>query len=122
MQNGSPPDKAKKSASHRLSGQLGSSAKRELTLLADLLGMGAGESKRGDEEKPFKFNLFPGAMDEKESESKSDGAGFIMIDIDGTAGGKTFDEYLHELDLGESKADSKLDEDDDLLALMDSAK
>lgn len=121
MLAGSAQDKSKSSTSHRPLTQLGSSAKKELTLLADLLGMGAGD-KREDDEKQFKFNLFPGAIEAKESESKSEGAGFIMIDIDGTAGGKTFDEYLQELDLKDSKSCSKYDDDDDLLALMDSAK
>jgi hypothetical protein len=105
-----------------------SSAKQELTLLADLLGFGG--EKRHEDEKPFKINLFPDSrgFDDKDSDAKDEGgnSGFIMIDIDGTAGGKTFDEYLRDLDL---KDDAKVDlkdegkaEDDDLLALMDSAK
>jgi hypothetical protein len=45
-----------------------------------------------------------------------------MIDIDGTSDMRTFNSYLDDLDLKDDKADSKFDDDDDLLALMDSAK
>ena len=102
-----------------------SSAKQELNLLADLLGMGtesSGGSKSSDI-KPFKINLFPdNNFDSKNSGSKS--SNFINIDIDGSAGAKSFETYMSELKLeDDEKADSKaLDDDDDLLALMDSAK
>jgi Organic solute transport protein 1 len=116
----------KKTGTNR--GQLQSSSKRELTMLADLLGMGSGSHKEEhhDQDKPFKINLFPDTRfgDKDPGEGKSDhSSGFIMIDIDGSAGGKTFEEYLQDLDLKDAKAGSKnTDDDDDLLALMDSAK
>ena len=101
----------------------GSSAKDEINLLADLLGMGYGSSKMEADAKPFKINLFPDNMfGDKGSESKSS---MIMIDIDGAAGAKTMTQYMDDLDLKDDpKADRKGggdDDDDDLLALMDSA-
>ena len=105
-----------------------SSAKQELNLLADLLGMGAAADAsscaKGSDIKPFKINLFPDSnFDEKGSGSKSS-SNFINIDIDGSAGAKSFDTYMSELKLddADSKAEGKDgDDDDDLLALMDSA-
>lgn len=101
-----------------------SSAKAELNLLADLLGMGV-SSKDDSDAKPFKINLFPNNnFDDKESGFKSSSASnFISIDIDGTAGAKTMESYMAELKLRDDdvKADGKgCDDDDDLLALMDS--
>eukprot|EP00603_Paraphysomonas_imperforata_P014561 CAMPEP_0114454432 /NCGR_PEP_ID=MMETSP0104-20121206/2581_1 /TAXON_ID=37642 ORGANISM="Paraphysomonas imperforata, Strain PA2" /NCGR_SAMPLE_ID=MMETSP0104 /ASSEMBLY_ACC=CAM_ASM_000202 /LENGTH=367 /DNA_ID=CAMNT_0001626821 /DNA_START=21 /DNA_END=1125 /DNA_ORIENTATION=- len=104
-----------------------SSAKQELNLLADLLGMGGADASggaKGSDIKPFKINLFPdSSFDEKGSGSKSSSSSnFINIDIDGSAGAKSFDTYMSELKLEDtdSKAEGK-DDDDDLLALMDSA-
>ena len=117
-------DAMKKDAGVKPQGISSSSAKRELTLLADLLGVGA-HDKKHDDEKPFRINLFPDLrFDGKISDGGKDDSsnGFIMVDIDGTAGGKTFDEYLSELDLKETKASHKTDDEDDLLSLMDSAK
>ena len=109
-----------------------SSAKQELNLLADLLGMGANAdgsaSAKGNDIKPFKINLFPDSnFDDKNSGSKASASGsnFINIDIDGSAGAKSFESYMNELNLvDDEKAQSKGmdDEEEDLLALMDSAK
>lgn len=96
--------------------QASSSAKAELSMLADLLGMGSVGSKDA-EEKPFKFTLFPD--DDYSSEGKS-ASNFIMFDIDGSAGSKTVQQYMEELNLkDEPKAAKGSDDDDDLLALMD---
>jgi hypothetical protein len=99
--------------------QTASSAKAELSMLADLLGM-AGPSSKDVEEKPFKFNLFPG--DDYSSEGKSS-SNFIMFDIDGSAGSKTVQQYMDDLNLKDEPKSSKPsdDDDDDLLALMDSS-
>lgn len=93
------------------------SAKAELNMLADLLGIGG--SKDSDE-KPFKFNLFP---DDGYSSSEGKGVetGVLNFDIDGTAGAKSVQRYMEDLDLKDDPKGSKLD-DDDLLALMDSQK
>jgi hypothetical protein len=116
-----------------------SSAKAELTMLADLLGIPSAlssPSTKGEqaESKHFKINLFPdpsGFMknDGSKEDSNEESSNFIMIDIDGTADTKTFESYMNDLDLkdsdsGDSKAGSKQvdDDDDDLLALMDSCK
>ena len=103
-----------------------SSAKAELNLLADLLGMGVSAKDESDA-KPFKVNLFPdNTFDDKGSsfKSSSQSSNFIAIDIDGTAGAKTMDSYMADLKLGDDdpKAEGKGldDDDDDLLALMDS--
>lgn len=119
------------------------SAKAELTLLSDLLGVTS--ARRGDkrsEDRLFKINLFPNESfaQEKDSDSKSSSslyeAGGITIDIDAASGAKSLHSYIEDLDwdddeeLGaEYSADAKEgsgggygDEDDDLLALMDSAK
>lgn len=102
----------------------GSSAKDEINLLADLLGMGHGSSKMEADAKPFKINLFPDNMfGDKGSDSKSS---MITIDIDGAAGAKTMTQYMNDLDLKDDpkagrKGGDDDDDDDDLLALMDSA-
>lgn len=119
-----------------------STAKAELNLLADLLGISHSSSaKEGMESdvKPFKVNLFPdNTFDDKyegkkssvSDEGGSGNAGYILIDIDGTCGAKTFQEYLNDLKLqddddkdvkGHADRKGALDDDDDLLALMDSA-
>lgn len=84
------------------------------------------------ESKAFRINLFP----DTDGFMKGDGGGskgsddegggssnFIMIDIDGTADSKTFQRYMQDLDLEEEGGRAKQgpDEDDDLLALMDSS-
>ncbi len=97
-------------------GPTGSTAKAELNLLADLLGMG---SKETADEKPFKFSLFPD--DGYSSEGKSS-SNVIVFDIDGSAGSKTVDQYMNELNLKDEPKGAKGSDDDDLLALMDSAK
>jgi hypothetical protein len=103
-----------------------SSAKAELNLLADLLGMGVSAKDDSSDAKPFKINLFPdNNFDDKGSGFKSSSASnFIAIDIDGTAGAKTMESYMADLKLrddDDGKADGKgCDDDDDLLALMDS--
>lgn len=98
--------------------QTASSAKAELSMLADLLGM-SGASTKEVEEKPFKFSLFPD--DDYTSEGKST-SNFIMFDIDGSAGSKNVQQYMEELNLkDEPKSVKGTDDDDDLLALMDSS-
>lgn len=105
-----------------------SSAKQELNLLADLLGMGtqSDAGAKGGDIKPFKINLFPDSNFDEKSGSKSSGgsSNFINIDIDGSAGAKSFESYMSELNLmDDEKAQSKgMEDDEDLLALMDSAK
>ena len=96
-----------------------SSAKAELSMLADLLGIG-GDLSKDTEEKPFKISLFPD--DNYSSEGKSS-SNFIMFDIDGSAGSKTVQQYMNELNLKDEPKSSKGcdDDDDDLLALMDSS-
>jgi hypothetical protein len=144
--------------SFTLPADMKSTAKAELNLLADLLGISHTASAKGDsgsgsgggsmdsDVKPFKINLFPdNTFDEKYEGKKSSGAGgddgsgsgsgsagYILIDIDGTCGAKTFQEYLNDLKLqdddekgggAKGRADGKggeEEEDDDLLALMDS--
>jgi hypothetical protein len=123
------------------------SAKAELTLLSDLLGVTS--AKRGDkrsDDRLFKINLFPnesfaqdkdgsGGRDSKGSSAydSSGGGGGITIDIDAAAGAKSLSSYMEDLDWDEDEetgpeyaADAKQgygeDDDDDLLALMDSAK
>lgn len=110
------------------------SAKAELTLLADLLGMGAADmkspSKGGSEEKAFRINLFPnaafGAKGAGDEEDEAYDKGFLIIDLDASAGAKTVNQYMDDLHLRDDdyKAAAKGgdDDDDDLLALMDSAK
>jgi hypothetical protein len=105
-----------------------SSAKAELNMLADLLGMNSStssSSKDDSDAKPFKLNLFPDSFDSKGGDEKG-GNSIIMIDIDGAADSKSLSYYMEELDLKEDyKADAKgssIDDEDDLLSLMDSAK
>lgn len=104
------------------------SAKAELSMLSDLLGMGlgdAGSKTSGGDEKPFKINLFPD--NNFDSDSKADRGGIITIDIDASAGTKTVSSYMNELGLKDdssAKAGAKNEDDaeeDDLLAMMDSA-
>lgn len=111
------------------------SAKAELSLLADLLGASsptrAGASKDA-EEKPFRINLFPAqgngfnakeGDDDKTDYDADSGNNFIVFDIDASAGAKTIESYMEDLDLKDDfKAGAKADDDDDLLSLMDSAK
>ncbi len=127
------------------------SAKAELTLLSDLLGVTT--ARRGDkrsEDRLFKINLFPNEAFGQEKQSSGDSkasslvyeSGGITIDIDAASGAKSMHSYMEELDWDEEEeergseyaADAKgtggghhganygTDDDDDLLALMDSAK
>mmetsp|Transcript_25661 Transcript_25661/g.43035 ORF Transcript_25661/g.43035 Transcript_25661/m.43035 type:complete len:463 (-) Transcript_25661:102-1490(-) len=125
------------------------SAKAELTLLSDLLGIsgGASSAKGGtssapaDKDKLFRINLFPNegfqAKDAEGGAKDSSGGGggdLITIDIDAAAGAKSMSTYMEELDwddeLGNSgamaaadaKGGAQEEDEDDLLALMDSAK
>jgi hypothetical protein len=93
------------------------SAKAELNMLAELLGI---SGAKDSDEKPFKFNLFP---DDGYSSSEGKGVetGVLNFDIDGSAGAKSVQRYMEDLDLKDDPKGSKLD-DDDLLALMDSQK
>jgi hypothetical protein len=120
------------------------SARAELTMLADLLGVSPSEAADSkDAKSAFRIDLFPnssfvnGERTAKADETTDEGD-FIMIDIDAAANNdyKTnMEMYMRDLDLGDasdSKAGSKEsghtrkggddDDDDDLLALMDSAK
>ena len=120
-----------------------SSAKAELSVLADLLGMhhqevgsptkaeGKGSSGGG-----LKINLVEsrgaafakGEDDGKATDSfdiDGDDTFIISIDIDASLGAKTVESYMRDLDLkDDAKAERKAgaDDDDDLLALIDSAK
>lgn len=105
------------------------SAKAELTMLSDLLGIGVGGGggSKGSsdvaDDKEFKINLFPDSSFNSDSKDSKDG--LILIDID-ASGTKSVDSYMAELgfkDGGGTGADSKLaaDDDDDLLAMMDAA-
>lgn len=107
-----------------------SSAKAELNMLADLLGIAASSPSKESvhESRSFKINLFPNISgDSKDSE---DGGGMIVLDIDASADAKSLQSYLEDLDFdddpkasrGDAKNGSMIDDDDDLLALMDSAK
>lgn len=111
---------------------LKSSAKAELNLLSDLLGMTDAPSKGGDC-KPFKINLFPdNSFDDKAASSSSGASTMIVIDIDGAAGAKTMQHYMADLKLRDDDdkggghkgggAKGEAEDEDDLLALMDSAK
>lgn len=121
------------------------SAKAELSLLAELLGArdakSSGSGSKGvSDDRAFKINLFPnqhfmnaGAKDSsglEDDEMVGDGAegkesDYIVFEIDATAGAKTLASYMEALDLKDDhkRAEGKGgDDDDDLLALMDSAK
>ena len=87
-------------------------------MLADLVGGGDNKS-----EENFRFELFEGdAVDSSGGAISEDGYVTQIISLDGTAQRKTPRELMDELDLedADAKCDSK--DDDDLLALMDSAK
>ena len=72
------------------------SAKQELSLLSDLLGMGGGGSAKGEAEaKPFKINLFPDLNFDKAEGKDDSSSNIIIIDIDGSADTKNMDRYLH---------------------------
>jgi len=100
------------------------SAKAELTMLSDLLGIGGGNSKESSDvadDKQFKINLFPDSSFNSDSKDSRDGV--ILIDID-ASGTKSVESYMAELGFkdGGGSADSKLaDDEDDLLAMMDAA-
>lgn len=139
----------KSSGSYRPTTQ--STAKAELTLLSDLLGMSSPDSKAADAKSAhskFKINLFPNRAfhnscakaeagdggtensDEDEDYSADSGNGILILDIDATAGSKSVEDYMRALDLKDTgRADAKAgakggeaEDEDDLLALMDSAK
>ncbi|KAJ1447832.1 organic solute transport protein 1-domain-containing protein [Pelagophyceae sp. CCMP2097] len=90
----------------------------ELSLLADLVGSGFGDDKDGNAES-FRLELF---QDDADGTIQVEGC--VITALDGNAQRKTAQERLRDLDLddkAESK-DAKEEDDDDLLALMDSAK
>eukprot|EP00640_Fibrocapsa_japonica_P001330 CAMPEP_0113936056 /NCGR_PEP_ID=MMETSP1339-20121228/3047_1 /TAXON_ID=94617 /ORGANISM="Fibrocapsa japonica" /LENGTH=397 /DNA_ID=CAMNT_0000938393 /DNA_START=126 /DNA_END=1319 /DNA_ORIENTATION=- /assembly_acc=CAM_ASM_000762 len=96
----------------------------ELNLLANLLGTAVkevdGEAKKSDL-KPFKINLFPNDVDDS-ADGKEDGVRTIILDS--ASDRKTALDMMKELDLEDEGKDEKKgakDDDDDLLALMDSA-
>jgi hypothetical protein len=124
------------------------SAKAELTLLSDLLGVTT--KKRTDEkseDRLFKINLFPNEAfqqskdgDGGSKEVTYTAGGLITIDIDAAAGAKSMSTYMNDLDWEDEEGDARQDyaadakrssssytgggelDEDDLLALMDSAK
>jgi hypothetical protein len=120
------------------------SAKAELTMLADLLGVtSAKRSDKRSDDRLFKINLFPNSSFQQSKEEAKGGSGgggdsgTLVIDIDASSGAKSLNSYMADLDLDWDDndepeenfvADSKQhdhvsdDEDDDLLALMDSVK
>lgn len=96
------------------------SAKAELNLLSDLLGVSTG--KRGEkktDDRLFKINLFPneafhGGAKGEDGDSKGaydgPGSGLITIDIDAAAGAKTLSSYMEDLDFDDDEdaaADAK---------------
>ena len=94
-------------------------AKMELKILSDMLGLTIGSS---DDKSsiPWRVNLFPElASDSKSSEGGSYDSNFIRFDIDGSADSKSMNDYLEKLDF--NIADSKTDQNDDLLSLFDNA-
>lgn len=97
-----------------------SSAKLELNLLADMLGLSSSESS-SEKSVPWRVNLFPDTnADSKHSQSNTfDNETFIMLDIDGAADSKSVNDYLDKFQLDSIQSDSKAD---DLLSLMDSSK
>ena len=126
------------------------SAKAELTLLSDLLGVTTAKRAEGkhSDDRLFKINLFPNeAFHQSKDDSEgakgdaptgSSSSGLITIDIDAAAGAKSLSSFIEDWDDEEDdrhsgrvdySADAKpgyagegeVDEDD-LLALMDSAK
>lgn len=122
-----------------------SSAKAELSLLSELLGVSSTKTAGSKDEKGLRLNFgtvtnrdFASKEDDdadvassKETADSKDGteALFITIDIDASVGAKTVEGYMRDLDLKDDydtrKAERKgaaEDDDDDLLALMDSAK
>lgn len=105
------------------------SAKAELSLLADLLGVGDKASSKPADDKAFRINLFPnqsfGAKADAEVEDDHYDSSFIMLDLDARADAKTVSDYMASLRLQDEdpKASAKArDEDDDLLSLLDSVK
>ncbi len=113
------------------------SARKELNLLADLIGVAKGVDNGGSKEQDFSFkiNLFPDStFDSKEvDDNYNSETGYIMIDVDARADAKTFDDYLEQFGMKDDakgnssiamakRADVAEDDEDDLLALMDSVK
>lgn len=112
------------------------SAKAGLGMLSELLGVSTVNSGSKGSAKPedrlFKINLFPNAeFQEKAGDMSSDSkgiddvtGGFISMDIDASAGAKTMSTYMEIMDWKDEdeEADGKDGDEDDLLALMDSAK
>ncbi len=107
-------------------------AKAELSLLSDLLGMSTAGGDKGGDSRGFRINLFPDtSIDSKGGDDKdgSGSGGVIHIDIDACADAKSMSRYMEELDLKDEdysssscRASAKDEDEDDLLALMDSAK
>ena len=106
------------------------SAKAELNMLSDLLGLGGAGGKETDDSadgKSFKINLFPDTSFADSKDGDKSSGGLIMIDIDGTVGSKTVETYMSELGFkddekpGSHGSKGQEDDDDDLLAMMDAA-
>jgi hypothetical protein len=124
MESGSSSSKLSSVSQEKAPSNPKSSAKYELSVLADILGVS--ESAGDKTNVPLRINLFPEFNSDKAGESSSyEENAFIVFDIDGAADAKTVDEYFSRLnmDVGSAKpsADSK-SAGDDLLDLMDSIK
>ena len=114
-----------KNVSHKTKSDAKSSAKAELNLLSDILGMKS--TKEDADTKPMKLNLFPSSFMKEDEDESYDGSSIIVLNIDAASESKTIQQYMRELDFDDAKSDSKyeqktIDDDDDLLALMDSVK
>jgi hypothetical protein len=103
------------------------SAKQELSLLANLLGVSSSPSSSKPTEKKesnvFQINNLFG-LSSKDGDGDGEG-GMMTINIDATADSKTISQYMNDLDLNDQPKDSKGcdgDDMDDLLDLMDMAK
>eukprot|EP00428_Durinskia_dybowskii_P084392 CAMPEP_0170441914 /NCGR_PEP_ID=MMETSP0117_2-20130122/47144_1 /TAXON_ID=400756 /ORGANISM="Durinskia baltica, Strain CSIRO CS-38" /LENGTH=348 /DNA_ID=CAMNT_0010702479 /DNA_START=179 /DNA_END=1222 /DNA_ORIENTATION=- len=86
------------------------SAKAELTLLSDLLGVTTKRTEGKSEDRLFKINLFPNESfqqnkDGGDSKYDSSSSGMITIDFDAAAGAKTLSAYMEELDLDDDDGD-----------------
>ncbi|KAJ1418022.1 organic solute transport protein 1-domain-containing protein [Ochromonadaceae sp. CCMP2298] len=114
---------AKAAAPSKYSAEM--SAKAGLCMLADMLGQPTNSAKKGETDKMFKINLFPNqGFQSKEGEGEKGAEGLISIDID-ASGAKSLNTYIEELDWDEQEpagAKGGDEDEDDLLAMMDSAK
>lgn len=102
------------------------SARAELNLLSSLLGR---SNLDAEDSKPIKLDFFNNVnnnsvmFSDSKSSRNEQSDDIIIFELDAASEAKSFEKYMQDLNLGDDlKSDSKNDEDDDLLALMDSAK